>query len=68
MEVRIIFIPKDHFELFLPWLDVVDCGDSIELFAYNHNEEGCNLEVTGEKAEVEPFMNLLIEYLTLEVC
>ena len=66
--VRKIFIPKDHEDLFLPWLDVTDCGDSIELYMYNHGSEGANLEVSGNKSEVDPFMELLIEYLKLEVC
>jgi hypothetical protein len=66
--VRKIFIPKDHLELFLPWLDITDCGDSIELYMYNHAEDGANLEITGNQIEVDPFMKLLDDYLHMEVC
>ena len=67
-QIRKIYIPQDHLDLFLPWLDITDCGDSIELFMYNHASDGANLEVSGNRDEVEPFMDLLIDYLKLEIC
>ncbi len=67
-QTRKIYIPQDHLDLFLPWLDITDCGDSIELYMYNHAADGANLEVSGNKDEVEPFIDLLIEYLKLEIC
>jgi hypothetical protein len=67
-QIRKIYIPQAHLDLFLPWLDITDCGDSIELYMYNHASDGANLEVSGNKDEVSPFMDLLINYLRIEVC
>jgi hypothetical protein len=67
MVTRRIFIPKDHQEMFVQWLDITDTGDSILLYMYNINDEGANLEVKGKNFEVACFMRVLDDYLHMEV-